>query len=458
MYLVETLSILHYILVFIGIGVLFTGFWAGVVSLQEREESAAWKILLITPCATILILLLAVFSFPYADILRIVTIFLVLLMGIILILPLEKAKQTQPNEAKPKIVDERDIMFARASLKIDSEEFKDYYTRKPEFLDTDNSFRVLPGLLNENAGKYINFPFSSANANFQTVDFLRKGISGIVNKNQKPVDKTQITRYIKEWTKSLGTHSVGVAKLEPHHIYSHTGRGKNYGQKIELDHQFAIAFTVEMDFFMTQMSPEAPIVMESSKQYLASAQIAVQIATFIRSLGYEARAHIDGNYQVICPLVAEDAGLGQIGRMGLLMTPKLGPRVRIAVVSTNLPLIADKKSKDTSMIEFCNACKKCANTCPVKAIPNDARQNLNGVLRWKINSESCYKYWCKVGTDCGRCLSVCPYSHPDNLLHNIVRNGIKRSFVFSKLALWLDNILYGKIPKPLPVPKWMKEK
>ena len=47
-----------------------------------------------------------------------------------------------------------------------------------------------------------------------------------------------------------------------------------------------------------------------------------------------ARAHIDGNYQVIAPLVARDAGLGTIGRMGLLMTPELGPRVRLAVVTT----------------------------------------------------------------------------------------------------------------------------
>ncbi|MFQ6103859.1 MAG: hypothetical protein ACE5OP_06150 [Candidatus Glassbacteria bacterium] len=52
----------------------------------------------------------------------------------------------------------------------------------------------------------------------------------------------------------------------------------------------------------------------------------------IRNLGYPARTHIDGNYRVVCPLVARDAGIGEIGRMGLLMTPRLGPRVRIAVV------------------------------------------------------------------------------------------------------------------------------
>ena len=40
-------------------------------------------------------------------------------------------------------------------------------------------------------------------------------------------------------------------------------------------------------------------------------------------------------------------------------------------------------------------------------------KEIDGVSRWQINSESCYTLWCKIGTDCGRCMSVCPYAHPD---------------------------------------------
>lgn len=92
------------------------------------------------------------------------------------------------------------------------------------------------------------------------------------------------------------------------------------------------------------------------------------MATFIRNLGYEARAHIDGNYEVVCPLVARDAGLGELGRMGLLMTPRLGPRVRISVVTTNLPLVTDEPLNDYSVTDFCTICKKCADACPSQAI------------------------------------------------------------------------------------------
>jgi reductive dehalogenase len=228
-----------------------------------------------------------------------------------------------------------------------------------------------------------------------------------------------------------------------------------YGQPVKLDHRFAIALTVEMDKQMVDTAPHGPTVMESAQQYLNSGAIAVQIAGLIRNLGYPARAHIDGNYRVVCPLVARDAGLGEIGRMGLLMTPQLGPRVRISVVTTDLPLVPSDRHRDATMIDFCKHCKKCAEVCPSRAIPFEDRSEINGVVRWQINQEDCFTYWCAVGTDCARCVKVCPYSHPDNLMHNLVRGGVRRSAHFRRLAITLDNFFYGAKPRPLDTPGWM---
>jgi len=183
--------------------------------------------------------------------------------------------------------------------------------------------------------------------------------------------------------------------------------------------------------------------------------MAVQVAQFIRGLGCDARAHIDGNYRVVCPLVARDAGLGEIGRMGLLMTPQLGPRVRIAVVTTDLPLVTDERNYDPTTIDFCVHCKKCADACPSRAIPFEDREEVDGARRWQVDSEACYTLWCKLGTDCGRCMSVCPYSHPDNLLHNLVRRGVRNSVLFRRLAIWADDLFYGKKPPPPPPQEWM---
>ena len=92
----------------------------------------------------------------------------------------------------------------------------------------------------------------------------------------------------------------------------------------------------------------------------------------IRRLGWAAEAHIDAHYEVVCTLVARDAGLGEIGRMGLLMTPRLGPRVRLAVVTTDLPLVADVPTSDPTVLDFCDVCRKCADICPAHAVPAGA--------------------------------------------------------------------------------------
>ena len=206
---------------------------------------------------------------------------------------------------------------------------------------------------------------------------------------------------------------------------------------------------------MVGAAPAAPTTLESAHQYANAAQIAIQLGNFVRSQGYPARAHIDGDYRVVAPLVARDAGLGEIGRMGLLMTPRLGPRVRLGIVTTDLPLIPDPRSNDPSVLDFCQVCKKCADTCPVRAIPSGNRQEIDGALRWRINQEICYRYWCITGTDCARCMALCPYSYPDNPVHNLVRWAVRHSGAARRAVIWLDRVFYGAAPAPKAAPDWL---
>ncbi|GAB4503526.1 MAG: hypothetical protein Fur0043_05180 [Anaerolineales bacterium] len=74
------------------------------------------------------------------------------------------------------------------------------------------------------------------------------------------------TRFIKMLARYYGALDVGVTELRPYHVYSHIGRGSGvYGAPLEVEHTFAIAFTVPMDFEMVACSPQAPIVMESAR-------------------------------------------------------------------------------------------------------------------------------------------------------------------------------------------------
>lgn len=63
---------------------------------------------------------------------------------------------------------------------------------------------------------------------------------------------------------------------------------------------------------------------------------------------------------------AVQAGLGEIGLNGLLITPEYGPRVRLGSVVTNAGLEPDKKFEE----ELCarEDCGKCVEACPAGAI------------------------------------------------------------------------------------------
>jgi epoxyqueuosine reductase QueG len=127
------------------------------------------------------------------------------------------------------------------------------------------------------------------------------------------------------------------------------------------------------------------------------------------------------------------------------------------VVTTDLPLIADRRSDDLSMIDFCRICKKCAENCPSRSIPYGDREEVEGALRWHIDSDTCFRYWNIIGTDCGRCMAICPYSHPNNPPHSLVRSAIRRSGTARRAALWLDDLFYGRHPAPHPAPDWMPQ-
>jgi reductive dehalogenase len=449
------LSVVAAITIFVGILLLLGILVSAVVSLRENEPVAAGRLF-----AGALILPLPFFLVGHtaADHGNTLVLILLSLVGaalIVLLVPVGGSADIGEDLPQGKI-DERDIMFSRAALVPGSRRFENYYQAKPEYRAPDSLFRSKPGLLAKGATAYDPLHFSAADASFFTIEQLRPFVDGVAAPSRVESEPTAMSDFVKQWGQKLGAVAVGITALRDYHLYSVVGRGDDYGKPVNLSHRYAIALTVEMDKRTLDSAPLGPAVMESAQQYVIAGTIAVQMAKFIRKLGYPARAHIDGNYRVVCPLVARDAGLGELGRMGLLMTPRLGPRVRLGVVTTDLPLVPDKPARDATTIDFCERCKKCADVCPSGAISSDPRKVVGGVKRWQIDSEACFTLWCQLGTDCARCVKVCPYSHPDNMLHNLVRRGVRHSSLFREVAVRMDDLLYGRHPKPSELLDWQK--
>ncbi len=433
--------------------VLFAAF--GAVSVAEGERRAARRAFAVALVSAIAFFGGAFLPPPA----RVPFFWLVVAAGlamlVLLLLPIGRI--TPANDSPRQRHDERNVMFARARLQPGSPEFEAYYTAHPENRQSDDEMRQKPGLLAPDGEFADPLLFAAADGSFDLTEALRDAVDGPVAERRHELSPEQLTAFVKGLARTYGARDVGVTRLSPVHVYSHVGRGSGiYGESISLEHDAAIAFTVEMERAMTVASPYAPAVAESAHQYVESARVAVQLAAALRRLGYPARAHIDGNYRVIAPLVARDAGLGEIGRIGLLVTPQLGPRVRLGVVTTTANLVPDTRRPGTAVIDFCTICSKCADNCPANAIPFGDRAEFDGALCWKIDPDTCYRYWCIVGTDCGVCLDVCPYSHPDNPLHNLVRKGIARSGFFRRAVKWLDDVFYGREPARRSAPPWTR--
>jgi ferredoxin len=440
-------------IVLTGAGFALLGGFAvfGVVSVQEGEPRAA-RVAFALAIGCGLPFFLAV-SLPDAGRFWVAlgVVSLVVLALVSWFLPI--GASTAGNGRPSRRVDERDIMFARARLKPGSPQYEAYYSMRPQNRAGDDKTRSLPGLLSPDARKADPVAFASAEASFATTEALRHYVDGPVAKGRRQVPPREASAMVKGYALYHGARDAGVCEVRPRHVYTHVGRGTGtYGEPVLLDHGWAVAFTVEMDHAVMRCAPEGPVVAESARQYVCSAVIAIQLAAMIRELGYSARAHIDGNYRVIAPLVAVDAGLGEIGRMGLVMTPRLGPRVRLGVVTTDLRLEPDPPGDDAAVIDFCEQCEKCAENCPPNAIPFGPREPVDEGLRWAIDADACFRYWNAIGTDCGRCMTVCPYSHPESAAHDLVRWAVARSGAARRVMLWMDDLFYGRQPRPARVP------
>jgi reductive dehalogenase len=263
---------------------------------------------------------------------------------------------------------------------------------------------------------------------------------------------------VKEYARNLGADLVGITEINPNWLYSHRGeifheKWDDWGKEIKLEEKYAIVFATEMSFRMVQTAPHSPTTIESMKNYAKGAYLGIQLAAFISNLGYLATANHLRHYDALMVPLAVDAGLGELGRLGYLITKEFGPRIRLGAVTTDLPLIADKPV-DIGVNDFCRICKKCAVCCPSGSIPLGEQKGVNGTLRWKLNAETCFEYWGKVGTDCNVCMHVCPWSHARSLPHRLIVAFVSRNPVSRRIFALMDDIFYGRKPKPKAPPKW----
>lgn len=352
-------------------------------------------------------------------------------------------------------IDERNIMFSRMARIEGTLTYEDYYRMHPELKEIDDGIREMPGLCADGTAMYhpLNCPMVTSAFDFLAdIKHLVEGPSVACSPFES--DPEAFTKRIKGLAMYYGSVLCGITACDESYYYSTRGRHDAvYGQKVEPVHEHTIVFAMEMNKEAIDTAPQIPESLAAVKGYVDAAVVGMLLTYYIKSLGYDARNHMDGNYLMVMPLAAKKAGLGDIGRHGLLVTEKYGSRVRLGAVTTNMPLNHDKIS-DFNITDFCKICNRCAFTCPAKAISNQDRKLIGGVERWQIIQEECYKKWRILGTDCGICVSACPFSSeiPEALIEAYKNNPEKGSDI-----LKYHSEKFPIRPFNKEKPDWMKD-
>ena len=387
--------------------------------------------------------------------------------------PNQRALLGTPGSIRGKVnrFDERMQVFARnRALPPDSQQYHQFYTEHPELEKYDVERRKKGGPLGKiglidkpNEGPNVAATLASLSIpfNLSLPEIVKPHSHPLLNGKKIHLSPEEATTRIKGYATHIGADLVGIAKINPLWIYSHRGEifhenWEDWGREIPVDHHYAVVVAEEMSVDMIGPAPHTPSVVESMKNYAKGAYISTQLAAFIANLGYEATANHLRHYTGILPPLAVDAGLGEVGRLGYLMTKEFGPRIRLSAVTTNLRLIPDKPV-DIGVKDFCKFCKKCAVCCPSQSIPLDGEpKEFNGTLKWKLNDETCFGYWAKAGTDCCICMKVCPWSHARTFPHRLIVWLITRNKYARRIFSVMDDIFYGRNPKPNLGPKWAR--
>ena len=224
---------------------------------------------------------------------------------------------------------------------------------------------------------------------------------GRVAARRAPVeDPKAMAAAIKEKARSLGAELVGITEVTEDAVY----------EGYEAPHGSAICIGLSMDRDEMAEAPHERAAIEVMRAYQEVSRIAIEVSEHIRDLGWPAKAYGNPNSTEILHIpLAINAGLGELGKHGSIISKEYGSNFRLAAVMTDLPLAYDERV-DIGVDDLCLSCRRCVLDCPPDALYDD-KQWVRGVERWYVDFDRCIPYFVKT-FGCAICIEVCPWSEP----------------------------------------------
>jgi epoxyqueuosine reductase len=211
-----------------------------------------------------------------------------------------------------------------------------------------------------------------------------------------PPDPNALTDDVRSKAAELGVNAIGFAPYDPKYTFA-PHQAKWFGPTV-------IVLIKEQNYELAQQIPHKQFEQDAFSTYAELMVAGARLASMIHDRGYRARA-ADSSSNSIVHHYAVEAGLGQMGLNGQLLTPAAGSRIRIGLIYTDAPLVHDEP-RDFGIPRICDACQVCVRRCPPGAV-QARRQEYRGVEKAKIRMDLCFPVIVQAH-GCGICTKVCP--------------------------------------------------
>jgi reductive dehalogenase len=303
-----------------------------------------------------------------------------------------------------------------------------------------------------------NSPFRSRDDGNYFTASLRKAAAGGINPQRTRVDDpAAMARHIRRVGRYLGADIVGIGKAHPALLYGGTLSNDGYSdgrpassetpQELCRKYPYVIVTPVAWDYELAQAHRHHIGDAAYDTTLMQTILVLTALERYINELGYTAlRGKVNPQAAALV------AGVGELGRNGLIITEKYGARVHLNdAILTDLPL-EPGRAIDLGVDDFCKICRKCAETCPTNSITFEGKQIFNGVEKYKINWQTCYKLRPLVAEHwnvCLTCSTVCPYTKPNVwwrtlAVRTLTTTPRRLRPVVVHVLKWIDDQVWGK--------------
>jgi len=221
--------------------------------------------------------------------------------------------------------------------------------------------------------------------------------SGDIEPEAEPNFGKDVTEDIRLRAREMGFHEVGFTRFDMRYVF------KSKKSWVKFPHAICLAW--EQDYEPTQSAPSLWADGPHHGVYRTMGAVALDLADYIRSLGYHAQIHSpNDNSSAYIPMFVE-AGLGQLGANGQLLSPYFGSRARIMIITTDAEVTHDQPV-DYGLHTFCSICQVCVNRCPGRALMRE-KVWWRGAEKHKLIYKRCRPVMARY-EGCAVCMKTCP--------------------------------------------------